>query len=187
MRTAWPGRPHIGFVQLLVFTSGLVAACTGATSTQLVPPATPTSDTLPATSAPPRPSPTTAALVVGETTPASSAPPGAISLRADSNSFAYQQTGLWAKTGTVSVFISNVAPEGQRTGRQHNMAIGTSLGEPLLVSDSISEGKSAVFTIEDLPPGNYVFFCTISDAGVQHYQLGMVGALTVNYSGVQPT
>ena len=177
----------MGVVHLLVFASGLVAACTGAASTQVVPSATPSSDALVATSAPQRPSPTTAAMVVGETTPASSPPPGAISLRADSNKFAYRQTGLWAKTGTVSVFISNVAPEGQRTGRQHNMAIGTSLGEPLVVSDSISEGKAAVFTIEDLPLGNYVFFCTISDAGVPHYQLGMVGALTVNYSGVQPT
>ena len=59
------------------------------------------------------------------------------------------------------------------------MAIGTTLGEALVESTSVEEGKAVTFTVEDLPPGNYLIFCTVPDSGTAHYDLGMRGTLTV--------
>ena len=32
---------------------------------------------------------------------------------------------------------------------------------------------------EDLPPGDFLIFCTVLDSGQPHYDLGMKGTLTV--------
>ena len=106
-------------------------------------------------------------------------PPGAISVETAPLSFAYEPSAPTAAAGTVSFFISNATPEGPKVGRRHNMAIGRTLGEALVESTSVEEGKAVTFTVQDLPSGDYLVFCTVLDSGTAHYNLGMKGTLTV--------
>ena len=60
------------------------------------------------------------------------------------------------------------------------MAIGTTVGEALVESTSVEEAKAVIFTVQDLPPGDFLIFCTVLDGGQPHYDLGMKGTLTVS-------
>ena len=84
----------------------------------------------------------------------------------------YHPDQLTITAGKAVFFLTNVpgvlpAP--------HNLAIGPALREVLVRSRAVSSRRSAVFTVEDLPAGTYVFWCEVED----HAALGMVGSLTV--------
>jgi uncharacterized cupredoxin-like copper-binding protein len=55
------------------------------------------------------------------------------------------------------------------------MLIGPEVGQPIVKSDRVKPGNAAAFTVEDLPVGEYAIWCTLNN----HYNLGMVGTLTV--------
>lgn len=55
------------------------------------------------------------------------------------------------------------------------MVMGPALYQVLARSSAIDRGDSAIFTVEDLPPGTYTFWCEVG----RHVSLGMVGTLTV--------
>jgi plastocyanin len=133
-----------------------------------------------AASASPSPKRTAAATPgpIGTTTVASSPPPGAIAIRTEGDAFRYTPSAITVDAGTVSFFISNVRAAGGG-GRQHDMAIGATLGRALVKSAPIDQGRPAIFTVQDLPPGDYVYFCTVKEGGSTHYAVGMKGTLTV--------
>ncbi len=160
--------------------AALIVGCSGAASpTSSATGSTPTTSPAVASSAPTAATASPPSGLIGTTNAASSPPPGAISVETAPVSFAYQPSALTAAAGTVTFFISNVAPSGERVPRRHNMAIGTTLGEALVESTSVEQGKAVIFSVEDLPSGDFVIFCTVLDSGTPHYDLGMKGTLTV--------
>ena len=161
--------------------AALIVGCSGAASqTSSATGPTPTTSPAIAPSAPTAATASSTPGLIGTTIAASSPTPGAISVETAPVWFAYKPSALTVLAGTVSFFISNAAPDGPRVGRRHNMAIGTTLGEALVESTSVKEGKAVTFTVQDLPPGDYLIFCTIPDSGQPHYALGMKGTLTVS-------
>ena len=56
-----------------------------------------------------------------------------------------------------------------------DMVVGDALGHRFASSDTVSPGQDLVFTIDDLPPGPYNFWCSID----KHEALGMKGIITV--------
>jgi hypothetical protein len=72
-------------------------------------------------------------------------------------------------------YLDNVSIEFIGHAGTHTMAIGPALGHPIVVSDAVPAGHAALFTIQDLPSGHYVIWCTIG----AHASEGMTGTLTV--------
>ncbi len=125
----------------------------------------PTASTTPAT---PTPAPTLASTTVEAT----EAPPGAIVIDTGENPVPhFIPDELSVKAGKAIFFITNMV------GRQapHNMAIGPALHEVLVRSRAVLNLRSVVFTVEDLPAGDYVFWCEVQG----HDAPEMVGSLTV--------
>ena len=167
-------------LRVILVGAVLIAGCSGAASpTSSAPGPTVTTSLALASSTPSsaRVSPTLG--IVGTTNAASSPPPGAISVETAPVSFAYQPSALTVAAGDISFFISNVAPDGPPVPRRHNMAIGTTLGDALVESTSVEQGKAVIFSVSDLPPGDFLIFCTVLDSGQPHYDLGMKGTLAV--------
>jgi plastocyanin len=79
---------------------------------------------------------------------------------------------LTVKAGRTVFFLTNVPGALPVT---HNLAIGPTLREVLVRSRAVLYRRSAVFTVEDLPAGDYVFWCEVDE----HAAMGMVGSLTV--------
>jgi plastocyanin len=162
--------------------AAIVAGCAGAPAVNQSP--TPTTIELTAS---PTPTPSPSAVVSpsapvlasptpvldSTTEPATEAPVGSISLKMQGPPPVFRPVTLGATAGDVTFFLENRSPRDPH-GR-HNLAIGYSLGDPLVVSDLVEGGASAVFTVYDLEPGEYVTWCTFPD----HAALGQVGRLTV--------
>jgi plastocyanin len=79
---------------------------------------------------------------------------------------------LTIKAGKAIFFISN---EGGVLPAAHSLAIGPVLHEAVVRSGSVLHRRAIVFIVENLPPGDYVFWCD----GVGHATPEMVGTLNV--------
>lgn len=163
----------------------LVAAC----SAQAPGGATPTAAnsqtaraTNPSTAAPTptqRPSPTIRAvgtIVPLDATfqPEASARTGAIPVQMGTCCrLAFVPTEITAKAGDVSLFLTNFP--NNAFPFDHDLKIGHELGREIASSPRMKNGETGTLTIENMPAGEYVFWCAVE----QHYQNGMVGTLTV--------
>ena len=112
---------------------------------------------------------TASVLTAGEetegATPAAGAP--SVQLTADpSGKLAYDRKQVSVGHGKVTVGLTN------RSQTPHNVTIAK--GSKVLGATKTIEGATASTTLQ-LPPGDYVFFCSV-DA---HRQAGMQGTLTV--------
>jgi plastocyanin len=87
--------------------------------------------------------------------------------------FAFTANDLTVKTGTTTLFLRNDSDE--ICGERHDLVIGTDFDHPLATSDWISRDQAELFSVSGLPPGNYVFWCSVG----LHRGLGMTGTLTV--------
>jgi plastocyanin len=83
------------------------------------------------------------------------------------NSFAFDQTSLSTKAGTVTVNFDNPA------SLSHDVVIEDSSGKELGKTDLISQSTAS--TTVDLQPGTYTYFCDVPG----HREGGMEGTLTV--------
>jgi plastocyanin len=90
----------------------------------------------------------------------------------------YLPNDLTTRTGNTVFFVTNTSRG------THNIAVGRGplkfkLGRatnvPLALSGNVLINTTATFSVDRLPPGAYLFWCTISD----HAQEGMNGTLTV--------
>jgi plastocyanin len=113
------------------------------------------------------------------TEPATAAPVDAIDLEMAGPPPHYLPKELAAKTGAIVLFVSNTSLG------SHNIAIARGpltftndrvTNIPSAVSGNVLTGHKATFRIDAIPPGSYVFWCTISN----HAAEGMNGTLTVN-------
>jgi plastocyanin len=91
----------------------------------------------------------------------------------------YLPKELVAPSGGTVFFVSNTSLG------THNIAIARGplritnrhvTNVPSALSGNVLSGHKATFSIDAIPPGSYVFWCTISD----HAAEGMHGTLTVN-------
>jgi len=80
----------------------------------------------------------------------------------------YQPNGLQAKPGNVAITYDNPSQV------PHSIAVATSNGNVLGQVQPFTNGKQTV-TLNDLQPGQYVFYCTVPG----HREAGMQGDLTV--------
>ena len=83
----------------------------------------------------------------------------------------YSVTSMEAKAGRLVVHLVN----NEDLSVRHDMIVGDALGHRFASSDRLDPGQDLVFTIEDLPPGTYNFWCSVD----KHAALGMKGILTV--------
>jgi plastocyanin len=90
----------------------------------------------------------------------------------------FQPDHVSAHAGTVVFFLQNVPDP--IVGPDHNMVIGPAVGQELARTPRIRADETVTFTVEDLTPGTYAYWCTIPGLnGFSHATLGMVGSLTV--------
>jgi plastocyanin len=91
----------------------------------------------------------------------------------------YLPNDLVVPSGGLVFFVSNASQ------RNHNIAIAlgplTFSGDrvtnvPAVLSGVVLTGHQATFITDAIPPGSYVFWCTIED----HAAEGMQGTLTIN-------
>jgi plastocyanin len=81
----------------------------------------------------------------------------------------FEPDGLEAQAGNVTIAYSNPSPV------PHSLAVEDAAGAVLGETPVFSEGEEEV-AIDQLAPGEYVFFCTVPG----HREGGMEGDLTVN-------
>jgi uncharacterized cupredoxin-like copper-binding protein len=82
----------------------------------------------------------------------------------------YGVTAIEAKAGRFAVHLVN-----NDDSVRHDMIVGDAVGHRFASSDRVDPGHDLVFTIDDLPPGTYKFWCSV---GV-HAASGMKGILTI--------
>jgi plastocyanin len=113
------------------------------------------------------------------TEPATAAPIDAIALEMAGPPPHYLPKELVAPSGGLVFFVSNTSLG------NHNIAIALGpltfanyfvTNVPAALSGVVLTGHKATFSTDPIPPGSYVFWCTISD----HASEGMHGTLTVN-------
>ena len=138
----------------------------------------PTATTTP-TAAPTSAPTTTAPLATFATTSelAASPPPGAVALDLTfvHDQPRFQPNAIQASAGTVTFFLRNV----RYLNVPHDFRLGPAVQQRQAASPLIQAGQSITFTVENLPPGTYTFWCDVSGGGTPHYAQGMVGTLTV--------
>ena len=100
----------------------------------------------------------------------------------------FQPDTISAKAGTAVFFLENVP--GTLFSPSHNMLIGScgvqfygdgSLrsGQVLAGTPNIGPKEAVTFTVNDLTPGRYPFWCSVEAGNGNHAAFGMVGELTV--------
>lgn len=110
-----------------------------------------------------------------------SAPSG--SLTVDLTNYKFTPSTLEVKAGTVKIFLANLTPPpgpddcGTRLNcADHNFDLRDADHNSIAKSARLVPGSSGLFTIEDLPPGQYEFRCSIPT----HYEaFKMFGSITV--------
>jgi len=107
-------------------------------------------------------------MLASTTVVATTAPLGATKILMMNISFIPNNVRL--KAGTIVIFLIN-----QELGAFHNLGLRDSVGQLIVVSDNLRPGQSAVFTIDNLGPGNYKMVCTYET----HEAAGMVGTWAV--------
>lgn len=129
------------------------------------------------------PVPKPVATLASTTEVASKAPAGAITvaMTVDGSTArpGFEPQRLTARAGRVVFFLENVT--GALGSSDHNMLIGPTIRQGIAGTPRIEANKTAIFTVNDLAPGSYVFWCSVKDAHdpIDHAALGMVGTLTV--------
>ena len=89
----------------------------------------------------------------------------------------YQPDTVTAKAGTVVFFLDNVPGD---IAVDHNVQIGAAVGDSRASSRDVQANEKVVFTVNDVVPGTYVFWCSIrSPDGYSHAWAGQVGTLTI--------
>jgi plastocyanin len=88
--------------------------------------------------------------------------------------FAFSPAEITAPSGKVVFFLVNSGTT------SHNMIIRDSSNNRISSSSLVSAGDSSVFTVDNLPVGNYTFFCDQQG----HEASGMKGKLTITNSAV---
>jgi plastocyanin len=86
----------------------------------------------------------------------------------EDGSLVFEPDGLEANAGALTITYSNPSPV------PHSIAVEATDGSVLGESQVFANGEQEL-TIEDLTPGEYVFFCTVPG----HREGGMEGDLTV--------
>lgn len=175
---------------LLLAVSLALGGCAGAVTTASTTTTPRSSTTLPspsavaATSPAATSGPTSAAASIptlGSTTEqASQAPTGAIPIRltVTNGNPRFEPDKLTVKAGTVAFYLENGT---NVLGTfDHNMRIGPAIGQVLAGTRRIYGNENVTFTVKDLAPGSYVYWCSIVGLnGLTHASYGMVGTLTV--------
>lgn len=87
----------------------------------------------------------------------------------------FQPNAVTATAGTLTFFLRNV----RYLTAVHDFRLGPELLQAQAASPKLQASQSIAFTVGDVPPGTYTFWCDITLGGVSHYQEGMVGTLTV--------
>ena len=82
--------------------------------------------------------------------------------------FKFDPATLTVTHGKVVLFLVNAGTT------QHDLAIRDTSGNRVAVSELVSAGDSIVFTVDNLPAGQYKIFCTQQG----HEASGMKGDLT---------
>jgi plastocyanin len=103
------------------------------------------------------------------------APKGAGAIEVGMANFSFIPETITAKAGDVVFFLENKDPAGD-PNLHHNMLITLAVnGLPTLVASSgdFQQGQSGTFSVKNLAPGTYAFFCSY------HRSAGMTGSLTV--------
>ena len=164
-----------------------VAACGGAAPTDssadgasIQPSSAPSSPTAVASlQARPTATPTPRPEFSSTTEPATGAPVDAITLEMAGPPPHFLPKELDAPSGDIVFFVRNTSLG------NHNIAIARGplkftndrvTNVPSVLSGIVLTGHKATFTVDAIPPGSYVFWCTVSD----HAAEGMHGSLTVN-------
>ena len=113
---------------------------------------------------------------------ANQAPAGAIAIemKGEAETPRYAPPTITVPSGKVVLYLVNVPIAPPNFGPAHNVVIGPVVGgEALAASETVQAGKSGVFTLDNVPPGTYAFWCTVSAGHAPHYTNGQVGTLTV--------
>ena len=123
----------------------------------------------------PAPSPSPAPKLLSATfTPGGTAPPEAIEVQLGTCCYPlFEPNVLAAKAGEVALFLNN--PTNEEFPLNHDIRIGKVQGQAIASSPVLRNSETGLLTIDDLPAGDYVFWCSV-DA---HAAYGMVGTLTV--------
>jgi plastocyanin len=91
----------------------------------------------------------------------------------------YLPDSLTVRSGHTRFFLTNIS-HGTHTiaiGRGPlKLELGRATNVPLALSGYVAINTSVTFSVDELPPGAYVLWCTVGD----HAELGMSGTLTVN-------
>ena len=132
------------------------------------------------TQAPTTQSPSTTTSLVFRTEAASAPPAGAITV--GMSSFKFTPDKLTAKAGTLVLYLVNEEPllrpgatSDEQLENMHSLAVQNESGLTIAVSDRIEGTKTATFTVEALPAGQYTIVCRISGHGFR----GQTGTLEV--------
>lgn len=131
---------------------------------------------LPSATAAPTDSPSPESAVAATSEPAETAPAGAVTITVNNNGARFHPDEVTMAADAVVFFLVHEGGE-DVSALHHNLNIGPELppGAALVSSPMLEPGDAFVFTVTGLEPGEYRFWCTISE----HYSFGMVGTLTV--------
>jgi plastocyanin len=151
----------------LAYVLAAAGCTTAAPPSPSAPGASPTP--LPATAAP---APTPVLRATYE--PAPSGPSNAIAVQLGTMTAArFVPDSITAKAGTITFFLTN--PRNDTFPFGHDIRFGPEMFEPLAYSPVLPNRETGIFTVEDVPAGEYVLWCQFEG----HFQLGMTGELTV--------
>jgi plastocyanin len=128
------------------------------------------------------PVPVPLATLSARTQDASQAPAGAIPIRMiilPSAAPRFEPNEITVKSGTVVFFLENIPNPPFES--DHNMLIGRAIPQALAGTPAIKPDQKVTFTVNDLTPGVYLYWCSIRDVAdrTDHAGEGMVGTLTV--------
>ena len=178
---AWRTRiVGLGLTWSLVSCGGAAPTGSGAPGTSIQPSPVPSSPA-PTASPPARPTatPSPRPEFTSTTEPATAAPADAIAFEMAGPPPHFVPEDLVAPSGDLVFFVSNTSLG------NHTIAIGRGpltftadhvTNVPSALSGVVLTGHKATFQVNSIPPGAYVFWCTISD----HAAEGMHGTLTIN-------
>jgi plastocyanin len=169
-------------VTLAIGGCGGASTTTSATSPSAISPTTPPSSGVAPVRSPASSLVATPFATLASTTERSSqAPAGAVTIKMTTLLNAaprFEPDHITAKAGTAVFFLANV-PRGP-FAPDHNMLIGPAIHRAIARTPTIRADETMTFTVNDLTPGTYVFWCSIVDPGSpDHASEGMVGTLTI--------
>ena len=152
----------LGVLMVVLLTNGCAS---GATST-------PAPDSIAEVASASPESPTPIPTLEATTEEATEAPSGAVTIAVGPGP-RFTPDQITAPAGTVVFFLDTQQID---EGIVHNLVIATAVGElPLAKSANLTQEHSVTFTVHDMGPGTYEFWCTFEG----HLEGGMKGKLTI--------